>query len=367
MGGPPMGGPPMGGPPMGGPPMGMPMGGPPMGMPMGGPPMGMPMGGPPGRPGGPPAPMGPAFGAPAQQGFGGPPAMGGGVGGIRPNFQGTGGELFVTFLVGYLLTLFTIGIYASWFYCKLTNFMLSNTTLGPTRRGDLRLEFTGKGGELFVTFLVGYLLTLITVGIYAPWFIVKLIKFFAGNTTATAQDGTRFRLNFEGTGGELFVTLLVGYLLTLITVGIYMPWFMCKLRKVFYSRTAILENEQPVGNLDFEGTGGQLFVTFLVGYLLTLITVGIYMPWFMVKMTKFWAEGTRVHYQGRVFAGSFHGTGGEYFVTFLVGYLLTLITAGIYMPWFMVKLWKFDFNNHEFTEVGGGGGGAFQPGMPARR
>jgi uncharacterized membrane protein YjgN (DUF898 family) len=354
--------------------MGMPMGGPPQGMPMGGPPMGpppgMPMGGPPGRPGGPPAPMGPGFGAPAQGGFGAPAPMGapGGVGGVRPNFQGTGGELFVTFLVGYLLTIVTIGIYTPWFYCKLVNFMLSNTTLGPTRRGDLRLEFTGKGGELFVTFLVGYLLTLITIGIYTPWFMVKLIKFFANNTTAAAQDGTRYRLNFEGTGGELFVTFLVGMLLSMITLYIYMPWFMCKLRKVLYTRTAILENEQPVGNLDFEGTGGQLFVTGLVGMLLCAVTLYIYMPWFQVKLTKFWAENTRIHYQGRVFAGAFHGTGGEYFVTFLVGYLLTLVTIGIYMPWFMVKLWKFDFNNHEFSEIGGsGGGGAFQPMMPARR
>jgi uncharacterized membrane protein YjgN (DUF898 family) len=340
-----------------------------MGMqPMGGPPMG-----PPGmaRPGGPPAPMGgPGFGGPmAQPGFGGPPMAGGaGGGGLRPNFQGTGGELFVTFLVGYLLTAITFGIYAPWFYCKLMNFRLSNTTLGPTRRGDLRLEFTGKGGELFVTFLVGYLLTVITLGIYSAWFACKLIKFFADNTTATAQDGTRFRLNFEGTGGELFVTFLVGGLLSAITLYIYLPWFMCKLRKVLYTRTSILENEQPVGNLDFEGTGGSLFATMIVGALLCGITLYIYFPWFQVKLAKFWAENTRVHYQGRVFAGAFHGTGGEFFVTFLVGYLLTMITIGIYTPWFIIKLWKFDWNNHEFNEIGGGApGGAFQPMMPAMR
>ena len=356
-----------------GPPGMQPMGGPPMGppgmQPMGGPPMGPPPGAM-ARPGGPPM-GGPGFGGGppmAQPGFGGPPMQAGPGGGVRPNFQGTGGELFVTFLVGYLLTAITFGIYASWFYCKLANFQLSNTTLGPTRRGDLRCEFTGKGGELFVTFLVGYLLTAITFGIYGAWFMCKLIKFFSDNTTATAQDGTRFRFNFEGTGGEMFVTILVGYLLTAITIGIYMPWFICKLRKVIYSRTNILETEQPVGNLDFEGTGGSLFGTFIVGYLLTLVTIGIYMPWFQVKLKKFWAENTRIHYQGRVFAGAFHGTGGEFFVTFLVGYLLTLITFGIYMPWFIIKLWKFDMNNHEYAEIGGGApGGAFQPMMPAMR
>jgi len=284
-------------------------------------------------------------------------------GGVRANFQGTGGELFVTFLVGYLLTLITIGIYASWFFCKLANFVLSNMTLGPTRRGELRLEFTGRGGELFVTFLVGYLLTLITVGIYAPWFICKLIKFFTNNTTATAQDGTRYRLHFEGTGGELFVTFLVGGLLSAITLYIYLPWFICKLRKVLYQRTAILENEQPVGNLDFEGKGGELLVIGIVGFLLMVVTATIYRFWFEVKLAKFYAENTRINYQGRTFAGAFHGTGGEYFVTILVGGLLTAITAGIYMPWFLIKLWKFDFNNLEFSEMGAAPGGmpAFPP------
>jgi uncharacterized membrane protein YjgN (DUF898 family) len=328
----------------------------PMG-PMGGQPMG-PQGGPGHGPLSPPgSPMG-------MQGYGAPmaPAMGGGAG-IRPNFQGSGGELFVTFLVGYLLTLVTIGIYAPWFYCKVANFVLSNTTLGPTRRGELRLEFTGMGGELFVTFLVGYLLTLITTGIYAPWFMAKLTKFFADNTVATAADGTRFRPSFEASGGELFVTFLVGYLLTAITIGIYMPWFLCKVQKTFYSRTMILENEQQVGSLDFEGKGGELFVTYLVGYLLTLVTIGIYAPWFVVKLWRFFADGTRVLYQGRTFAGSFHGTGGELFVTFLVGYLLTAITIGIYAPWFMIKMWQFQINNREFSEIPSAGLGPAFPGQ----
>jgi uncharacterized membrane protein YjgN (DUF898 family) len=297
-------------------------------------------------------------------GYGGPPApMGMGGGGLRPNFQGTGGELFVTFLVGYLLTLVTFGIYMPWFLCKIQSFLMSNTTLGPTKRGDLRLEFTGRGGELFVTFLVGYLLTAITIGIYAPWFIAKLIRFFADNTVATAQDGTRFRPRFEATGGELFVTFLVGYLLTAITFGIYGPWFLCKLNKVLRQRTMILENEQLVGNFDFEGKGGELFVTFLVGYLLTIITIGIYGAWFQVKLMKFFAENTRVVYQGRLYEGAFHGTGGEFFVLNLIGYLLTMVTIGIYMPWYMIKIWKFQFNNHEFNEIGAAPAGAL-PGGP---
>jgi uncharacterized membrane protein YjgN (DUF898 family) len=411
MGGPPPGpqmGQPMGGPPPG-PPMGQPMGGPPMGAPMGGPPpgpppgpqMGQPMGGPGGY-GGPPmgAPMGGpggpgGYGAPAGMGGpmapmgggpmggppmgvhgGAPPMMHGGhaTGGVRPNFQGTGGELFVTALVGALLSAITLYIYMPWFICKMARFLTANTTLGPTRRGDLRLDFSGQGGELFVILLLHGFLTAITLYIYMPWFMVKLIKFSLDNTNAVAPDGTRYRLQFDGTGGELFVTFLVGALLSAITLYIYLPWFICKIRKTIYSRISILENEQPVGNFDFEGTGGELFVTFLVGALLSAITLYIYLPWFMVKLKKFNAANTRIHYQGRTFAGEFHGTGGEFFVVNLVGLLLTMITLYIYFAWYQVNLWKFEYNNLEFNEVGGGqmpmmpGQGpapqAFQPQMP---
>lgn len=315
------------------------------------------------RPGGfgPGGPGGGFGGLPAPAGGMPPMAMGsGGSGAVRPNFQGTGGELFVTFLVGALLSVITLYIYMPWFMCRLARYFADNTTLGPTRRGDLRVEFTGQGGELLVILLLHGFLCLITLYIYMPWFLVKLIKFFCANTQAVAQDGTRFRLEFEGTGGELFVTFLVGALLSAITLYIYTPWFICKLNKAIFSRTAILENEQRVGNFDFEGSGGELFVTFLVGALLTVITLYIYMPWFQVKILRFTAENTRVHYQGRVFGGQFHGTGGEFFVTLLVGLLLTMITLYIYYPWFLVNLWKFQYNNLEFNELGASG----MPGMP---
>ncbi len=64
----------------------------------------------------------------------------------------------------------------------------------------------------------------------------------------------------------------------------------------------------------------------------------------------------------------FQGSGGELLVTCLLGMLLCIVTAYIYLPWFLVKQWEFDINNREFTEMGGAGAGmggpAFQPQMP---
>lgn len=277
--------------------------------------------------------------------------------GVQPRFEGRGGELFVTFLAGYVLSIITLGIYAPWFYCRLTDYVTANTTLGPTRHGAVHLTFTGRGAPLLVTLLLGCLLTILTVGIYGAWFTAKLIRFFTDNTTAVAADGTRFRLRFEATGGQLLTTVLLGYLLTIVTMGIYGPWFYCKLQKLIASRTTILENEQPVGSFDFVGHGGELFIAYLLGYLITIVSMGLYAPWFAVTLMRFGSENSRVYYKGRAFAGNFHGVGGELFVIVLVGYLLSIVTVGIYFPWFLVRLWKFQLNHRDYVETP-------DPGMP---
>jgi uncharacterized membrane protein YjgN (DUF898 family) len=340
-----MGGPPMGGPPMGGPPMG--------GQPMGGPPRGPMV---PVAAGGPPAMAG---GAAMMQGMPGASMAGGG---IRPHFAGTGGEIFGQLFVGGLLTAITFGIYLPWFYCKLANYVFSRTTIAGTARGGLRLSFSGKGGELFVTFLVGYLLTLITFGIYAPWFVAKLTKWAYENSNAVADDGTQYKLRFDATGGDLLVTFLVGGLLSAITLYIYIPWFICKVYKLIFSKTVIIENGQPVGALDFVGQGGKLFGTLIVGAILTGITLYIYFPWFQVNLLKFYAQNTRINVKGKSFGLAFNGTGGELFVIALIGGLLIPLTLGIYTFWYIAKVLSFNINNLSVHDAGMAPAMAMPPG-----
>ena len=83
----------------------------------------------------------------------------------RPNFQGRGDELLKLFLVHGLLVVLTAGIYTPWFLSKFLRYLASRTVFGPTESGWVYLRFHGDGGGLFVKFLVGYILSLITLGI----------------------------------------------------------------------------------------------------------------------------------------------------------------------------------------------------------
>jgi uncharacterized membrane protein YjgN (DUF898 family) len=268
----------------------------------------------------------------------------------RIKFTGTGGGLLVKFLVGMILSAITLGIYVPWFVVNLTKYIYEHTTL-ETPKGAVSLSFSGTGGQFFLMYIVGVILTMITLGIYIPWFITKFIRFFVDHSTGTGQQGEPYQLHYQGTGGGLFVTFIVGYILTVITLGIYTPWFICKVNAYLLGETRLMTGEVHLGELAFTGTGGNLFVTFLVGYLLTIITIGIYGAWFAVKLIRFNVQGTQIKIADQVWSGDFDGTGGQLLVLFLVGYILTFLTLGIYGAWFTCNLLRFHFDNTRLKPV----------------
>ena len=103
--------------------------------------------------------------------------------------------------------------------------------------------------------------------------------------------------------------------------------------------------------MDGRWTRALVFVVLGTGALVAL--QGIYQFWFQVKMFKFFSRNSRVSVEGEVFAGDFHGTGGQYLVKLLVGGLLTGITMGIYGAWFFVNLMKWQLHNTTYAPVKG--------------
>lgn len=294
------------------------------------------------------------WGQPQQPGYGPPPGgfgapMGApqaGMGAeLKFEFALEGGELFKTYFVGMLLTMITFGIYTPWFICKLLNVLLSKTTLVGGPKGTVRFSFSGEGGALFGKYLVGMLLTGITFGIYMSWFMCNMTKWFTENVQARADDGTTYAIQFNGEGASLFGTLFVANMLTMVTFGIYRFWAICKIRKWFMNNMKITENGQPVGTLDFVGEGSTLFGKMFVGMMLVGVTFGIYASWFACDMERFINQNTRCNWKGRNYQGDFNGQGGDLFVLKLINGLLIGVTFGIYMSWAMVKELKWKAAN----------------------
>ena len=85
-------------------------------------------------------------------------------------------------------------------------------------------QFKGTGGQYFSAVIIHLgLISFITFGIYSPWAWVRIFQLKASHTTINGKPVT-----FTGTGGQLFLLILVQGLLTFITFGLYGPWAICK-------------------------------------------------------------------------------------------------------------------------------------------
>lgn len=141
--------------------------------------------------------------------------------GIRLGMKDCQKEYVLTWLKGYFLTIITLGIYASWWHDATYSILVNNT-----RVGTLKLRYTGKGADLMWTYIRGFLLSLVTFGIYSAWFAAQVIRYRAEHTyLGNATDG-HARAEATVTGGEIFVQFLLQYLLLIFTLGLALPWIV---------------------------------------------------------------------------------------------------------------------------------------------
>lgn len=271
----------------------------------------------------------------------------------RFSFRGSGGELFGIYIVNMILTAVTLGIYSFWARVKIQKFLYQNTYLL-----DENFDYHATGKELFVGFLKG--LGVVIAAIVALMIVSFILTSIIGETGALIATllfyigiiaaipfllvgSTRFhqarsswrnlRFHFSGTPQALQKDFYVGLLLTVVTLGIYGPWFALKMRTFF-------TNHSNYGSEAFhfsgENDGLELFKIYLVGFLLTIVTLGIYGSWLQASLTRFYAERTSV--QGRSFRSDI--TGGQIFVTTLVVLLMVVFSLGLAFPWAIIKLQK---------------------------
>jgi uncharacterized membrane protein YjgN (DUF898 family) len=106
------------------------------------------------------------------------PRKKGGRAGRGFEFDGSGGDFFVVYLLSGLLTIVTLGIGFPWAICMIEGWKAEHTIIEGRR-----LQFTGSGLGLFGTFIVCYLLTFITLGIYMFWAVPKIIRWTLENTS----------------------------------------------------------------------------------------------------------------------------------------------------------------------------------------
>lgn len=271
-------------------------------------------------------------------------------------FHGDGGALFIIYLVNALLTFITLGIYSFWAKVKVIKFIYQNTEF----IGE-RFDYYGTGKERFIGFLkaVGIFLifSLIMAGIFKllsmlfdqniAQIIITLIIYIIivafmpfilvgkERYRLSRSSWRNIRFKFTGNTKELFKEFIKGVLLCLITLGIYYPWFQCKLNKYFADHSQY--GNQP---FSYNADGKELFFIYLKGILLSIITLGIYNFWLRADLLKFYYKN--LSFQNNKFSSEI--TGGIIFKTALISMLLVIFSFGIALPWVIIRNMKIYLN-----------------------
>ncbi len=219
-------------------------------------------------------------------------------------FQGKIGEYVVLNIVGMLLSLVTLGVFLPWYLRRVVAYLASKTSYRGTD-----LQFLGRGGRLFVFILLG---------VWAPLIALLVVIMVTMGTQASRVMGD------GGPAGAQLLTMLATFLvvlyilvvfvylmykwyvdfswkdicvrwkttfwrscgfvlgqvlLSVITVSVYWPAAFLKTYRYFAEKTILTRDEAEIGRLGFEGAPGRGFGLIWGQMLLSVITVGFYLPW----------------------------------------------------------------------------------------
>ena len=186
--------------------------------------------------------------------------------------------------------------------------------------------------------LLGFFVTVLTLGICLPWAYTMVYNWETKHTVINGE-----RLTFDGTAVGLFGNWIKWFLLTVITLGIYGLWVGIKLKKWRVSHTHTESN--PYGESYFDGGLLQLAGWTLLGGLFSIITLGLGTPWACTKLYGWEINHTIINGQRMHFNGTALGLFGNWIKWFL----LTLITIGIYGFWLEIKMEKWLVKHSNFT------------------
>jgi uncharacterized membrane protein YjgN (DUF898 family) len=271
-------------------------------------------------------------------------------------FLGNGRILFSITFTNLIKTILTLGFYRFWAKTRLRKYIFGETLFA----GD-RFSYHGTAKELlrgavsfglfFIIFVVVSVYTFVEYGpiasevvgnIFTIIFMVVLPFLIVGawryRLSRTAWRGIRF--SFRGQGRKALTVYFKGYLLVLLTLGLYWPYFKMETEK-FWRQNSWFGNVQ----MYFSGKGKDFLKKFLIALFLTPITLGFYFFWFSADLSRYvWSH---THIGG----GTFHFPikGRDYFNLKVSNFFLIILTLGLATSWVVVRNRKFIADHLTFS------------------
>ncbi len=155
--------------------------------------------------------------------------------GIRGGQTGSATDYGARSVAYLLLTILTLGLYAPFMDARLTGYRLNNTWFG-----DRRFAFDGNGRDLFRPFVVCWLLFIPTLGTSWFWYRATALKYYASRTR---YENLRFATDVRPR--PLMWLVVTNWLLRVLTLGLAYPWALIRTARF------VCANLETVGEQDF--------------------------------------------------------------------------------------------------------------------
>ncbi|HWR76420.1 MAG TPA: YjgN family protein [Thiobacillus sp.] len=194
------------------------------------------------------------------------------------------------------------------------------------------MQFTGRGGEYFVIWIVNIALTLATLGIYSAWAKVRTLRWFYGHTLLDNQAFSYLASPMQILKGRLIaVAALAAYYMAtffapllavalLVIFLVFLPWIVVNSLR-FHARLSAYRGLR----FDFTGTMGEAAVIYLLLPVLLLPTLGLILPYMAYRQVKFIA-GHSVYGQT---AARYQGSLKPFWGVYLLSLVLILLPFAI--------------------------------------
>lgn len=224
---------------------------------------------------------------------------------------------------------------------------------------QLPLSFTGKGSTYFGIVIVNWLLTVITLGIYYPWAKARTLKYIYGSTVFNADQFV-----FHGTGKEMFIGFLKTLLILLVLAAVVIAFTLADMQilgiviayLLLFAFIPLAIHGSYRYRMARTSWRGIRF-----GYrgnkweLFGNMILWLFLTLITLGIYSAWMEvKMRKYVYSNVRAGSasfaYDASGGQYLWILIKGYLLTIITLGIYMFWWQKQIFDFYVNNMQVAE-----------------
>ena len=187
------------------------------------------------------------------------------------------------YLANFLKTL-TAGIGIAWGDTIIASYKYNHTTYS-----DKKVKFEGKGIDLYPEVFKWILFTVLTLGIYALWIPIKKEKWMVSKLHFEDEEYIEGHSYFDGGLLGLIGVNIFSAIITVISLGILLPYAYCYKQKWFAKHTVISRKR-----IIFDGKAISLIGHWLWWWFLTIITFGIYGLWLPIKLYSWKVKNTHI-------------------------------------------------------------------------